>query len=376
MGAYRNSLREEGSRKDLLRALEHAWHQIDELNGESVVPSMATDVERFNRELLGFPVPTVPTKLRGSGRLMRSKHLLEELQEFTDATTAFDQADALVDLVYVALGGLIQMGMCPGAAFEEVHRTNMLKRRGAQAKRPDSCGYDAVKPKGWTAPDLKKLLLVSLDDVDWLAEYRWMTDGPQAEVCFHVSEPEPMPKPKILVLGYARHGKDTVGEMLRDRYGLSFTSSSMFCAERVMMPYFRRKGNAEFRDKPDAIQDTPHYLNAQECFEDRANHRAEWYEAIRDFNQPDATALARAILEEHDVYCGIRSKAELSACRVAGVFDVIVWIDRTDHQPPEDRSSCTVEPWMADYVIDNNGTLEDLALNVERLATSMGLEAA
>jgi dephospho-CoA kinase len=31
---------------------------------------------------------------------------------------------------------------------------------------------------------------------------------------------------------------------------------------------------------------------------------------------------------------------------------------------------------MADYVIDNNGTLEDLALNVERLATSMGLEAA
>ena len=31
------------------------------------------------------------------------------------------------------------------------------------------------------------------------------------------------------------------------------------------------------------------------------------------------------------------------------------------------RSSCSVEPWMADFVVDNNGSLEDLERNVRSL---------
>jgi dephospho-CoA kinase len=51
-----------------------------------------------------------------------------------------------------------------------------------------------------------------------------------------------------------------------------------------------------------------------------------------------------------------------------GVFDYCIWVDRSDHLPLEDRSSMNLEIWMADYVIDNNGTLEDLRRNTLDLA--------
>ena len=41
--------------------------------------------------------------------------------------------------------------------------------------------------------------------------------------------------------------------------------------------------------------------------------------------------------------------------------------DSEDHVPPEDETSCTVEPWMADYVVDNNGSLAELEQNILQL---------
>jgi len=40
-----------------------------------------------------------------------------------------------------------------------------------------------------------------------------------------------MSLPKLLVIGHGRHGKDTVCEILRDKYGFSFESSSQFCSK-------------------------------------------------------------------------------------------------------------------------------------------------
>jgi dephospho-CoA kinase len=53
------------------------------------------------------------------------------------------------------------------------------------------------------------------------------------------------------------------------------------------------------------------------------------------------------------------------------VFDYAVWVDRSDHLPAEDRSSMSLEIWMADYVIDNNGALEDLRRNTRELMTTL-----
>lgn len=118
-----------------------------------------------------------------------------------------------------------------------------------------------------------------------------------------------------------------------------------------MMPYFARMGRP--------------YYTVEECYEDRVHHRQEWYEQIRAFNEGDLTRLARLILQDSDVYCGMRNIEEFLACMKEGLFDEIVWVDRSKHLPPESEESCSLNETMATYVIDNNGDLEDLKKEIE-----------
>lgn len=63
------------------------------------------------------------------------------------------QLDALVDLVYVALGTAHLHGFDFNEAWSRVHRANMAKVRAQSAdesKRGST--YDVVKPKGWEPP--------------------------------------------------------------------------------------------------------------------------------------------------------------------------------------------------------------------------------
>lgn len=161
-----------------------------------------------------------------------------------------------------------------------------------------------------------------------------------------------MKKLKLLIIGHGRHGKDTVSEILRDRYGYSFESSSQFCSKLFIY---------------DMLRDKYGYLSEAECYADRHNHRQEWYEAICAYNVPDASRLGRAIFAEHDIYCGLRNKREFFAMKNTGVFDYAVWVDRSDHLSPEPKTSMSLEQWMADYTIDNNGSLEELEFNVAQL---------
>ncbi len=275
----------------------------------------------FAERVCGIEFPEGPQRLDDERKDWTITALQEELDEFDEADTIEDEADALADLIYFAAGRFHEMGIHGGRVFREVHRANMGKVQGELAKRPGSKGHDAIKPDGWTPPNV-------LDVIEG--------------------------NPKLLVIGHGRHGKDTVCEMLTE-YGFRFTSSSYFCAERVMLPYFRSRGIM--------------YEDAQQCFDDRHTdcNRAVWYDQIRAFNDPDETKLARAILEENDVYCGMRSADELVACIKADVFDAIIWVDRSEHEPPEDASSCTVTRSMADLVLDNNGDLDDLRRNLETL---------
>ena len=84
-------------------------------------------------------------------------------------------------------------------------------------------------------------------------------------------------------------------------------------------------------------------------------------------NKRDAATLGRAIFDEHDIYCGLRNKREYFAMRNTNVFDYAIWVDRSDYLPKESVDSMTLEPWMADFYIDNNGTLNDLEFWVDEL---------
>ena len=158
--------------------------------------------------------------------------------------------------------------------------------------------------------------------------------------------------PKLLVIGHGRHGKDTVCEMLRDIYGFSFESSSQFCSKLFIF---------------DNLKDKYGYATEEECYADRHNHRAEWYDAICAYNIPDAARLGREIFKEHDIYCGLRNRKEFFAMKNTSVFDYAIWVDRSEHLPLEPSTSMSLEQWMADFTIDNNGTLEELQFNVRQL---------
>jgi hypothetical protein len=155
----------------------------------------------------------------------------------------------------------------------------------------------------------------------------------------------------ILVIGYARHGKDTAAEHLRDAHGVSFISSSAFLAETVVRPALAARGL--FYDSPEA------------CYADRVNHRALWRELIEDFNRDDPARLARAILERADCYVGMRQTRELWASRA--LFRRIFWIDASARGlPPEGRDSMDIafDPaWM--IRIDNGGSVEAMKAQLD-----------
>jgi hypothetical protein len=157
--------------------------------------------------------------------------------------------------------------------------------------------------------------------------------------------------PKIIVLGYARHGKDTVCDYLRDLYGLEFQSSSLICAKEIVKPYLETKGI--------------YYDDIKSCFEDRAHHRKEWFDAICAFNKDDRTKLGTLIFKKHDVYCGLRNKEELEAMKKQKLYDLCIWVDSSGRGVAiEPESSCTVCPEDADVILKNNRTLDELRLQI------------
>lgn len=158
-----------------------------------------------------------------------------------------------------------------------------------------------------------------------------------------------MRKPHLLLLGYARHGKDTVAEMLRDKHGFRFVSSSEFVGREIIWENWGKIRYPDF----------------ETMFEDRVNWRVQWMEMIALYNTPDKAKTARTMLSRgYDMYVGMRRLDELNSAR--SLFDYVVWVDRSKHLPPETGSmDITRENAQPDYVIDNNGTLEDLERNVE-----------
>ncbi len=82
----------------------------------------------------------------------------EELGEYLGACRSGDLpgvADALVDLVYVALGASVELGLPWDRLFRAVHEANMRKVR-LNAEGGHKLGV--AKPAGWQPPDVRGIL--------------------------------------------------------------------------------------------------------------------------------------------------------------------------------------------------------------------------
>lgn len=146
---------------------------------------------------------------------------------------------------------------------------------------------------------------------------------------------------KILILGNARHGKDTLAELLADRFGMTYKSSSEMAMEIFLFDMLKEKHG---------------YETMQECFEDRVNHRQIWYLSICDYNKDDRARLAKDILEGHDCYVGMRDLDEFKASKE--LFDVIIWVDASKRLGTSENTN-KIPVSEADMVITNDGTFED-----------------
>lgn len=79
----------------------------------------------------------------------------EELGETTEAAIKGDAdgvVDGLCDLIVFSYGILHNHGVDVNKAMMNVMTANLNKVRGTKSTRPNSQGYDLVKPEGWRAP--------------------------------------------------------------------------------------------------------------------------------------------------------------------------------------------------------------------------------
>ena len=162
--------------------------------------------------------------------------------------------------------------------------------------------------------------------------------------------------PKLLIIGAARWGKDSMAEILQEHFNLKFKSSSEAAAEIFIYDLLSQKYG---------------YTTPFECFEDRVNHRAEWHQLICDYNIQDKARLAKGILNQADCYVGMRDSKEIKECIKQDLFDLIIWVDASERLPLEDVSSFNITKADADIIIDNNGTFEEFKERVIRLGKSL-----
>lgn len=159
---------------------------------------------------------------------------------------------------------------------------------------------------------------------------------------------------KLLICGHAQHGKDSVADLLCDFNAYTASSSSFFVIKKLEKQMCKDLGLS----------------TAAEVYEKRSLHRQYLYEIIRDYNSPDKARLSKEILNEHQIYVGMRDLEEFNASK--HLYDLKIWVDASGRGVPlEPITSFNIPKDEFDVIIENNGTYDQLVHKVARLANSL-----
>jgi len=106
------------------------------------------------RTAFKLPINSKPTKIPN----LHYNLLKEELQELFLADNTIEQADALIDIMYLSFGALLQLGVADKfeELFDEVHASNMSKLVDGKAiYRPDG---KVLKGENYFKPNIGKIM--------------------------------------------------------------------------------------------------------------------------------------------------------------------------------------------------------------------------
>ena len=100
------------------------------------------------------PIANKPTQMDPERVLKRYHWMLEEINEFLQADEIVEQADAMIDVIYYALGTLVEMGIRPDNLFKIVQEANMSKLWPDGKPHYNEEGK-TIKPETWEDPHNK-----------------------------------------------------------------------------------------------------------------------------------------------------------------------------------------------------------------------------
>lgn len=161
---------------------------------------------------------------------------------------------------------------------------------------------------------------------------------------------------KLAIVGPGCCGKDTCAEYLAKHTGLRYTHG----ISRQAAPYvYRHLLTMGFT-----------YKNVEECYDDRANHRTKWADAIDVLQAHDPAAITRELLVEQDIVTGVRRGREHQTLVDEGIVDCWIWIDRVHNDDGSDIHDPT-QGFGAndcDIVILNHWGLDEYRQKLKALA--------
>lgn len=109
------------------------------------------DVRLFH-VTFGHPAAASPSMQTADYAKRRAGWIRSEADELEEAATLAEQADAYIDAIYFAVGGLVELGVDPQPIWDLVQAANMAKVWPDGSVRKTAEGK-VIKPDGWRAPD-------------------------------------------------------------------------------------------------------------------------------------------------------------------------------------------------------------------------------